>query len=122
MFIVKTPQHTIKFTFNHEHFPTPVEIEHRHFVKASTACFLEVDGRQSMGFAACSHLDAFNKERGRKLALARAIARAKLDKADRTAVWDRYHYRDISNAMYEASAALDNLWAAADGGEAQHAD
>lgn len=42
------------------------------------------------GISACHPGDQFNKVIGRKLALARALKDAKLNKAERTAVWDAY--------------------------------
>lgn len=46
--------------------------------------------------AKCSPQDNFEKERGRKIALTRAIRAAKLQKPDREALWEAYLYRDAA--------------------------
>lgn len=46
--------------------------------------------------AKCSPRDNFEKERGRKIALTRAIEAAKLPKKDRSILWEAYLYRDAS--------------------------
>lgn len=46
------------------------------------------------GLSFCSMDDQFNKQRGRKEALARALFR--LDKATRRAVWDAYHAKRVA--------------------------
>jgi hypothetical protein len=45
-------------------------------------------------------MDQFNKERGRKLALTRALWQLGLNKEERTAVWHRYFCRHLSNIKY----------------------
>lgn len=44
----------------------------------------------SSGTARCNRADNFRKETGRKLALTRAIAHAKLSKPDRAVIWTAY--------------------------------
>lgn len=61
-----------------------------------TACWLTLDGnmgRSKLGTAHCSPRDNFERERGRKIALARALRRSGLDKPNRTRVWEAYRAR-----------------------------
>jgi hypothetical protein len=47
--------------------------------------------------AACSASDNFRKETGRKIALTRAIEKAKLSKQDRRLVWEAYFGRGVTD-------------------------
>lgn len=58
-----------------------------------TYCFLkEGEGENVVGYgvASCAPGDNFNKVIGRKLALARALKDAGLNKAERTAIWEQF--------------------------------
>lgn len=99
MFTINTPSHNIKFTFQHKHYE-PTQIRDKVWVDADTLCILEVDGTTHYEWAYCSVKDNFNKERGRKTSLAKALKISGLDKDTKTAIWERYFYRDISNEDY----------------------
>lgn len=43
-----------------------------------------------LSFAVCAHGDHFNKEKGRKLSLARALKNANLPKEERRVIWELY--------------------------------
>lgn len=66
-----------------------------------TTCYVhEVDGvagtwkeMLGMGQSRCSPSDTFNKEKGRKIALVRALDDAAFNRSDRGAVWDAYFGR-----------------------------
>lgn len=98
MFHVKVGDKDIRFTFKHLTFGRGAP------AKASTSCFLEVDQKGAIGIAACAWADNFNKERGRKLALARAIAAFRktneLTYHERDIIWNRYFWRSIPNGTY----------------------
>ena len=57
-----------------------------------TSCTVEIlrdnGGDVCMGFSACSKGDQYNRKKGRKIALARALCC--YDKPFRTLVWDKY--------------------------------
>lgn len=106
MFRVFVADRAIEFTFHHRYFD--VKSSQRQgitvsgkSIQAATQCFLNIDGIAVQGLALCSALDKFDKEHGRKLALTRALKIAAASKDIRTAVWERYHDRDIPNDIYE---------------------
>ncbi len=100
MFNVKVNKYNIQFTFKHlRDLRTSVAND-------ATQCIMIVNGTEFQGQAVCSLKDAFCKERGRKVALARALKQVRekieMSPGERRAVWDRYFARDIHNKNYEA--------------------
>lgn len=94
--------HTISLGFRHT--PLPQEDLPKVRWKELTSCVLlleperDGEGRRILGtgVAKCSQKDVFDKERGRKLALTRALAVAfpyEVGKPLRTAIWAAYHGR-----------------------------
>lgn len=63
------------------------------YKNAVTMCHLEIDDNMYGGYALCSSLDKFNKEKGRKIALRRALELAGVDKGHRRVIWIKYHTR-----------------------------
>lgn len=72
-------------------------------VKGWTICTLEIEvpgsdlPLQYRALAACSVKEGFDRAKGRKMSLARALQKSILDKEGRIAVWDRYFSRGVSN-------------------------
>lgn len=65
-------------------------------VSRVTGCSLLFEGRtgaSDMSTAHCAPCDNFERERGRKIALARAINGSRLNKQNRTRVWNAYRAR-----------------------------
>lgn len=102
MFRVKlNDNRVIAFTFQHVFFDEPKEIKPKVWVKAQTRCSLENGfGTTIYDWAYCSAKDVFDKEKGRKVALAKCMTAAGLDKTEREMVWERYFYRDVSNSLW----------------------
>lgn len=96
MFIVNDK---IRFTFKHFR-NLNVTLMNGNEVSDCTYCSLEVNGKTYTAMAACSKLDAFCAETGRKIALTRALKQAGLDKVDRGNVWTRYFCRRWSNKSW----------------------
>lgn len=100
MFNVELDSQQASFTFSHiKGIGEAVKI------KAATTCTLTIDGVTHTGIAACSIKDNFNREVGRKIALANALKMHRREKElsyiFRCAIWDRYHFRGIANDAYE---------------------
>lgn len=95
----------VDITFQHAHtltdmalllrgMPTPQRNAYLDLAAHLTVCRLcEGDTIIAQGFAACSELDNFSKEAGRKLALTRALR--SLPRADRREIWARYFARSL---------------------------
>ena len=96
MFNVKVDKYNVQFTFSHIR-----GIGEAVNISDVTRCVLRVNGQEFNGIAACSTADVFNKEKGRKLALKRALEQARekveLPQMVRFQVWERYHQRHIEN-------------------------
>lgn len=106
MLKVQTSKGEIAFTFAHYR-----DIEcwvGDHLVTDVTHCSLLTNGKLIAGVGLCGEYDHFNKDKGRKLALVRALQNAKLDRKIRTEVWKRYHARRQSNIEY-ANSTGDNV-------------
>lgn len=73
-------------------------------IKAATTCTLVIDGVTHTGIAACSIKDNFNREVGRKIALAHALRLHRKEKElsfdFRKVIWNRYHFRSFANDKY----------------------
>ena len=93
--------HDIKFSFSHLR-----HLGQEAGVTDATVCTFELDGKTYTGLAACSAHDTFNKETGRKLALARALKQLTLSKKVREAIWQRYFNRGVPNGQYFFNEAL----------------
>ena len=66
-----------------------IKIDWHHDVpNKSTACVLTVGDKELVAVARCSHGDQFNRVTGRKLALARVLKIADLDKDLRKMIWN----------------------------------
>lgn len=98
---------TVGFTFQHDLGGFGEDIG----IKGITQCTLHVTEKPKQegdsvltslynGAALCSSLDVWNRDKGRKIALARAMRLSDLDKTVRTAVWIRYHHRNLTNEQY----------------------
>lgn len=101
MFHVNVPSYNISFSFVHHrdvNLTLPLKMNPKKFVHITdiTLCDMLVNGQEFMGEACCVQGDAFKKESGRKVALTRALAEAKLPKDVRTIIWERYHGRSKS--------------------------
>lgn len=90
--------------FDFEHEGRILRVHFRHEVPAYTQCWItERDTQQfvSKGFALCSSKDNFNREKGRKVSLSRALKN--FPKEKRTEVWTLYFMRkvpdDIANII-----------------------
>jgi len=107
MIVVHTPSDTYEVRFSH---PTrkivlpgaaKLTIENRfsicdiYLVKPSPMFKMSTYVLAASGKAKCHIADQFNKETGRKLALARALKDSKLGKADRYRFWVAYQRRNI---------------------------
>lgn len=101
MFTVKINNKEITFTFSHKHFPELVEIRPKVLIKAQTTASLQVGTMTFYDWSYCSAFDNFDKDKGRKVALAKVLKLSKLDYIERSAVWGRYHNRHIDDAEYE---------------------
>lgn len=101
MFHVNTGKHNISFSFSHLRDVNYV-IRKGTVVSDLTKCDLLVDGTEFNGLSACRKGDAFNKETGRKLALADALKQAKeklgLTKDEKLFVWARYFDRKMKTS------------------------
>lgn len=62
-----------------------------------------------IGVARCSKKDSFDKQKGRTLALSRALASMGMDRGSRTSVWAQYHdaaaVRTVADLMARADQA-----------------
>jgi hypothetical protein len=86
----------IAFGFSHSKLdPTAAK------AKAITLCHLSVADKRVTAFALCSVKDNFNKEKGRKIALSRALQESGLGREDRELVWYRYFSREMPNHLFE---------------------
>lgn len=77
------------------HYPPP---DQQHNI--ATTATVELDGKQSScGLALCSESDNFCRRIGRKVALARALKNAGLNKPDRARAWSAYfaNTNDLKN-------------------------
>lgn len=96
MFNVKIDKFNIQFTFSHVR-----NIGQEVGISDVTLCTLKVNDDSFTATAACSLKDVFNKEVGRKVALARVLKAARekveLPHVVRDAVWARYFGRWCSN-------------------------
>jgi len=56
-----------------------------------TYCYL-LDGEYgvSVGYARCTVNDNFDKDKGRKISLARVLKKAEIPKEERTKIWETY--------------------------------
>lgn len=108
MFRVKiSDTRSVAFTFNHHIFDTPKEIKPKVWVKSQTLCSFDNGyGTLIYDWAYCSVQDVFDKEKGRKVALAKVMEAAQLTKDERTLVWSRYFNRHVSNGEYEVLAEI----------------
>ena len=75
-------------------------------VRGYTTCVIKLGTREApegefVGEAYCSKLDVFNKEVGRKIALARALNNAKFDRNVRKQIWQTYFARKASSQTIE---------------------
>lgn len=95
MFHVHATDYEISFSFRH-YRDVNFEVRPGHKVTDVTYCDMLANGKEYSGLAACAKGDAFKKETGRKVALTRALAEAKLPKDVRTIIWERYHGRSKS--------------------------
>lgn len=100
MFSLQHDCFDIAFTFQHIK-----DIEGDVGIKAATYCTLRINGQEFNSVAACSSKDQFNKDKGRKIALARAlkVAREKLTlpRTLREVIWYRYFTRQMCNAEFQ---------------------
>ena len=55
-----------------------------------TICKIEKPNSFNLGFAICGLKDAFKKDTGRRISLARAMKNAGLSKEERTLIWEEY--------------------------------
>lgn len=111
MFKVKVNGREIAFTFRHEFNSIPVEIKPGILIKATTTASVD-NGKGTViyGVSQCSFSDNFDKDKGRKLALAKALKDSGIDYNERSAIWNRYHNRYISDEEYEVlSSDLNEL-------------
>lgn len=86
---------TYQIDWEHAHFNPPVDLSGV-LVQGSTTCIvgpLEEGAGVVSAVAYCSVRDVFEKERGRKVSMTRALREAGLSKADRAKVWDAYRRR-----------------------------
>lgn len=99
MFSLTVDDYNIAFTFTH----MTLDPERAH-VQAATICTLKVNDKEYSGTAACSVKDIFNKDKGRKIALARALKEAResseIPFKVRDAIWHRYFLRGVPNKEY----------------------
>jgi hypothetical protein len=99
MFNVKVDNYNIQFTFQHIR-----DIGYEIGISDVTRCILRVNGQEYNGVAACSIYDSFDKERGRKLSLKRALDEARkaqeLPWNVRFFIWTRYQQRHVPNAEW----------------------
>lgn len=110
--VIITDNLAVGFTFQHDlGFGTEIGI------KGVTQCILHVTDTTPLlkdpgalilpyiynGSACCSAKDDWDKNKGRKVALGRALKMAGLDRTQRSAVWARYHARKFTNAEYAAA-------------------
>lgn len=102
MFRVKVNGREIAFTFQHKTLPSLAEIRKGVLIKSITTATVD-NGRGTtlVGRAMCSALDNFDKDKGRKIALAKALKESGLDHKERSIIWDRYHARYLSDEEYE---------------------
>ena len=73
--------------------PSNKMYEETHKRDGRTICYIDRDGvMEAQGIAVCSEKDLFNKEKGRKVSLARALQQLKhvLTKEQRAEVWDMF--------------------------------
>lgn len=100
MFNVKVNNLNIQFTF--KHFRDVGEAVN---VSDVTQCTLKINQDEFHAIAACSMKDKFDKEKGRKISLRRALdeARKKIEMSprERQAVWERYFQRNESNMTWQ---------------------
>lgn len=105
MFNVKIRDKNMQFTFSHY-----TNVGEEVGIQAITYCRLVINGVTFSGTAACSVHDRFDRERGRKLALARALQVARkvtpLEWVERYAIWTRYQDRRLTNAEWEYAIVL----------------
>lgn len=99
MFAVEVNNKVVKFTFRHTR-DCYFKIKPNKIVTDVTSCRMEIGDQQFDTLAACLQGDQFNKEKGRKIALKRAMDEAKLDRSERTAIWDAYFNRAERSAFY----------------------
>lgn len=85
----------IYFSFRHEHWDEPRQVSARDSAKAVTYCNMRMDNIIHAEPAFCSVLDNFDKEKGRKVSLARAMDYFNLSKATRRLVWEAYFDRMV---------------------------
>lgn len=101
MFRVKVNNKEISFTFRHEHFNPPIREMGSQVKALTTASVDNGSGTIIYGNAYCSLSDNFNREIGRKTALARVLKGSGLTYAERTAIWERYHFRFLNDTEFE---------------------
>lgn len=101
MFRVKVNGRELAFTFQHKTLPSLAEIRKGVFIKSITTATVD-NGRGTtlVGRAMCSALDNFDKDKGRKIALANALKDSGMNYFERAAIWNRYHNRDINDTEY----------------------
>ena len=75
------------------------KIRWRYYPDASIHCYIKnyKDAVVGIDGATCAKTDHFCRDTGRKISLARAMKDAKLDKAQRTEIWEAY--RNMTRKM-----------------------
>ncbi len=86
--------------FVHTHYDRPVPVG-RYWAQGNTTCYFRDENSKVpllMGTAFCSVNDQFNKARGRKFALDRALRTGDvvIPRAERSKIWESYHARGNS--------------------------
>ena len=101
MWQVKSQDFDVKFTFRHMRGLNYVDNRTGHTITDATLCDVIVNDKPYWAISCCSAADNFNKEVGRKVALARAIEKARkevdLPKPIRQQIWQRYFNRTTVN-------------------------
>ena len=102
MFHVNIEGLNISFSFSHIRdvnlsFPLKLTPKRATTVTDVTLCDLLVNGTEFLGEACCVKGDAFRKDAGRKVSLARALRESKLSKPIRTAIWEKYRNRGVKS-------------------------
>ncbi len=117
MLKVKTNVGEVAFTFAHyRDIDVIIDNKRGDIITDATTCKVIVPGEKPvLGVATCSLYDNFDKDKGRKIALERALdsttelaplsTQPRISTPDRRAVrkgiWDRYHARRQSNEEYD---------------------
>lgn len=105
MWQVKADNLDVKFTFRHLRGLNYFDGKSGHTITDATMCDLVVNERPFWALSLCSASDNYVKETGRKIALERAIEKARrevdLPKPVRQKIWNRYFNRTVKPEMWQ---------------------